>query len=63
MSSRTEVEADIRRLALTCGLDRETARRCLIALAADGWIVRTRAADAGIATEVSPAQWASSPAK
>jgi len=39
-----EVEADIRRLALTCGLDRETARRCLIALAADGWIVRTRAA-------------------
>lgn len=37
-----EVEADIRRLALTCGLDRETARRCLIALAADGWIIRTR---------------------
>lgn len=37
-----EVEADIRRLALTCGLDRETARRSLLALAADGWIGRTR---------------------
>ncbi len=37
-----EVEADIRRLALTCGLDRETARRSLLALAADGWISRTR---------------------
>ena len=36
-----EVEADIRRLALTCGLDRETARRALLALAADGWIART----------------------
>lgn len=36
-----EVEADIRRLALTCGLDRETARRSLLALAADGWITRT----------------------
>ncbi len=39
-----EVEADIRRLALTCGLDRETARRSLLALAADGWISRTRTA-------------------
>ncbi len=36
-----EVEADIRRLALTCGLDRETARRSLLALTADGWIART----------------------
>ena len=36
-----EVEADIRRLALTCGIDRETARRSLLALAADGWIART----------------------
>ena len=35
------MEADIRRLALTCGLDRETARRALLALAADGWIART----------------------
>ena len=39
-----DVEADIRRLALACGLDRETARRALLALAADGWISRTRAA-------------------
>jgi hypothetical protein len=39
-----EVEADIRRLGLTCGLDRETARRSLLALAADGWIARTRQA-------------------
>lgn len=39
-----EVEADIRRLALTCGLDRETARRSLLALGADGWISRTRKA-------------------
>lgn len=39
-----EVEADVRRLALTCGLDRETARRSLLALAADGWIARTRPA-------------------
>ena len=36
-----EVEADIRRLALTCGLDRETVRRSLLTLAADGWITRT----------------------
>lgn len=39
-----EVEADIRRLALTCGLDRETALRSLLALAADGWIARTHPA-------------------
>lgn len=39
-----EVEADIRRLALTCGLDRETARRSLLALATDGWITRTQPA-------------------
>lgn len=39
-----EVEADIRRVALTCGLDRETARRSLLALAADGWIARAREA-------------------
>lgn len=35
------VEADIRRLALTCGLDRETVRRSLLALAVDGWLERT----------------------
>ncbi len=39
-----EVDADIRRLALTCGLDRETARRSLLTLAADGWITRTQPA-------------------
>lgn len=39
-----EVDADIRRLALTCGLDRETARQSLLALASDGWISRTRVA-------------------
>lgn len=39
-----EVEADIRRLALTCGIDRETARRSLLALAADGWVTRTHPA-------------------
>lgn len=39
-----DVEADIRRLGLTCGLDRETARRALIALARDGWIRRTHPA-------------------
>ncbi len=38
------VEADIRRLGLTCGLDRETARRALLALARDGWIHRTHPA-------------------
>lgn len=38
------VEADIRRLALTCGVDRETARRALLGLAADGWITRTQPA-------------------
>ena len=39
-----EVEADIRRLAMTCGLDRETARRSLLALTTDGWITRTQSA-------------------
>lgn len=41
---RGEVEADVRRIALTGGLDRETARRSLLALADDGWIRRTRPA-------------------
>jgi len=36
-----DVEADIRRLALACGIDRETARRALLALAGDGWTCRT----------------------
>lgn len=34
----TSVEADIRRLAVMCGIGRETARRALWRLAADGWI-------------------------
>ena len=41
---RGDVEADVRRVALTGGLDRETARRALLALADDGWIRRTRPA-------------------
>jgi hypothetical protein len=39
------VEADIRRLALLCGIGRETARTALLRLAADGWIANTAAAD------------------
>lgn len=35
------VEADIRRLALTCGSNRETVRRALHALATEGWIEPT----------------------
>lgn len=35
------VEADIRRLALMCGIGRETARTALLRLAADGWIANT----------------------
>lgn len=37
------VEADIRRLALLCGIGRETARTALLRLAADGWIGNTAA--------------------
>lgn len=40
-----DVEADIRRLALTAGIGRETARTALTRLAADGWITRTQVAD------------------
>lgn len=51
------VEADIRRVGLTCGVDRETARRGLIALAADGWIARTGAASGrrGAVWTINPA--------
>lgn len=51
------VEADIRRLALICGLDRETARRALLALAADGWIARIRpsAGPRGASWTIDPA--------
>lgn len=38
------VQADIRRLATTCGIGRETARTALIRLADDGWITRLRPA-------------------
>lgn len=41
---RLDVEADIRRIALTSGIDRETARRALISLASDGWLARSRPA-------------------
>ncbi|MFD1722413.1 hypothetical protein [Amnibacterium endophyticum] len=40
----TIVEADIRRLALACGIGRETARTALHRLTADGWIRRAEAA-------------------
>lgn len=38
------VEADTRRLALTVGIGRETARTALLRLAEDGWITRTHQA-------------------
>ena len=38
------VEADVRRIALTCGIGRETARTALARLAADGWISQARPA-------------------
>lgn len=38
----TVVEADTRRLALACGIGRETARTALHRLAADGWISRAK---------------------
>jgi hypothetical protein len=46
------VEADQRRLAMTCGIGRETARRALERLAADGWIVQQK-----LATGPKAAQW------
>lgn len=46
-AGRVDVEADIRRIALTTGIGRETARLALHALAADGWIELTTPA-AGI---------------
>jgi len=39
------VEADIRRLGLTCGIGRETARTALLRLARDGWVTRHAPAD------------------
>ena len=37
------VEADVRRLALTCGIGRETARVALLRLCGDGWIAQVGA--------------------
>lgn len=54
---RLEVEADVRRIGLTSGLDRETARRALLRLAGDGWLTRTRAASGPRA-----ARWTTLPA-
>ncbi|WP_156322597.1 hypothetical protein [Leucobacter musarum] len=42
---KADIEADTRRLALMCGIGRETARTALLRLAEDNWIIRTRAAD------------------
>jgi hypothetical protein len=41
---KTEIEADIRRIALACGIGRETARTALQRLAADGWVQQVRPA-------------------
>lgn len=40
-----DVEADIRRLALMCGIGRETARTSLLRLAEQGWITQTAPAE------------------
>ena len=40
----TTVEADVRRIALTCGIGRETARTALRRLTVDGWIHQAQAA-------------------
>ncbi|WP_345482110.1 hypothetical protein [Amnibacterium soli] len=40
----TTVEADTRRVALACGIGRETARTALQRLAADGWITQAKEA-------------------
>ncbi|PRB66720.1 hypothetical protein CQ011_17485 [Arthrobacter sp. MYb213] len=53
-----EIEADIRRLALTCGIGRETARQALHRLAADGWIIRTKESEG-----VHGATWTIDPQK
>lgn len=40
-----EVEADIRRLAITCGISRETARQALWRLEGEGWIRQVKEAE------------------
>jgi hypothetical protein len=49
---RLEVELDVRRLGLLCGVSRETARRALHRLSADGWL-----RPAGAACRVRAACW------
>lgn len=49
---RLDVELDIRRLGMLCGISRETARRALHRLALDGWL---RAASAGCG--IRAARW------
>lgn len=39
---RDDVEVDVRRLAFETGFGRETTRKALIALAGDGWLLKTR---------------------
>ena len=41
-ANRTDVQADVRRLALMCGVGRETARTALERLRADGWVTLER---------------------
>ena len=53
----TTVEADIRRLAITAGIGRETARTALLRLAEDGWITQTKPAEGprGAHWKINPA--------
>lgn len=48
-AARPDVEANIRLLALECGLGRETARTALLRLAHDGWIRLARRAEGRVA--------------
>lgn len=52
----TGIEADTRRIALACGIGRETARVALQRLAADGWIQQTQPAVGvhGAAWQIDP---------
>jgi len=52
----TGIEADTRRIALSCGIGRETARVALQRLAADGWIQHARPAAGvhGAAWQIDP---------
>lgn len=54
----TTVEADTRRIALACGIGRETARTALQRLAADGWISQAKEAAGvhGASWQIDPQQ-------